>query len=180
MWVSEAIQDITQRVKEGQNAFTPTVVAGQYQYALPVDFGMVFSGFSNDVNQIVFDIVDYANIIPPSISNNTTVGRIAIYQNAGIWYIAFDAVPSGTEVIKYYTTYVLYSPSATPPQNWGNFSSGAFSGAIPVRDAFVPAIKEYMLGQLFDDRLQRYEQKVMKLKQNASTTIADTLSYNIG
>ena len=272
LWVSEAMQDITQRVKEGLNIFSPTPVTGQTVYALPSDFSMLKSaGYPANTTsgqiRVNFDILDVQDIIiqPPLAQSGATVGMVsqcAITSVNSVWYINFDAVPNGSEVITYYTTTMLYSPSWSTAgqvtgvsiytsgtgyiqgdlltlsgggancvlqvtsvseyignvlgvmisvagtgysiasavsvtggagtgfkanitsinptyQNWGAFDGKSFSGNFNLRDAYFPAVREYMLSRIFDERVPLYEAAVEKLRQNQSTTTSQ-LTYNYG
>jgi len=172
LWLSRAMQDITQRVKEGQSTFT-IIENGSTQFQLPDDFSALLSA---GIGTTIFDIVDVADI--PNYSAGT-ISRVAIFSDGISWYVRFDGEPTGGEVIRYYTTVALYSPAGSKQQGIGFFDTLNFSGDFQLRDSYFSAALEYMLGQLFDDRLARYENEVQKMRQNSSTTTSQ-LTYNFG
>ena len=172
LWISRAMQDVTQRVKEGQSTFTVIPSGSQSAFQLPDDFSALLSA---GLGGVEFDIVDVT-----ALSTNTDlISQVAVYSDGITWFVKFNAVPTGSETVTYYTTNALYSPSGSKSQGIGYFDTQNFKGDFQLRDAYLAAVFEYMLGQIFDDRLARYENEVMKMRQNQSTTISQ-LTYNMG
>src|SRR5208283_6167040 len=98
LWLSEAMQDVTQRVKEGINYYSPVAITGQTVYPLPLDFSMLQSaGYPANTTsgqvQTEFDVVDVSDIqVQPTItvSGSTTglVSQCAITSIGGQWFIS--------------------------------------------------------------------------------------------
>lgn len=187
LWVSQALQDLQRQVKEFQKYTDVTLVVNTYEYTLPTDFGY----------PVAVEVVGQGNLDPASLeeleasfqANATTIDvppsgasatQYAIRTDGTNRYIRFNGTPVANPRVWYYKSSLLYSPSGGSSQTWGTFDGSTASGALILTDDYVPAIIDFLLSRVFDDRLPIYEMGVQKLKQNRTVTVMDSFPYSMG
>jgi hypothetical protein len=173
LWVSMAIQDLLREVKEFENHFDIDVIPNVLHYTLPDDFG-----FAIDVttDNGTLDITSKDQI---PINPNSLATKFAIYSDGISNQIIFDGSVSSARV-RYYTSSFLYSPAGTQVQSFGTFDGYSASGDIIIADYYIPAVIEFMLSKMFNDRIQMYQFEVQKLKFNRINSAPDQTSYSMG
>lgn len=195
-WLSQGIKDLAKKVKEAQTYQDITLVTDTFEYALATDFGslvMIEIAGGDKLDIVSLEQLEQrtqngnAQQSSSSPSYDPTTGITAtsgaVYfkgTTAPAPYIRFDGTPAVNPRIWYYKSWFLYSPSATPTNNFGTFDGFSFTGNFVLMDDYVAAVHEYMLSKIFDDRLLMYDRLVRELKQDRRITVADSLDYHLG
>lgn len=196
LWLSQGIKDVARKTKEGENYQDITLVTDTYEYALAADFGSLImveiAGADKleivsleQLQQRTQDQNAHQSATDPSYDPTTgiTATSAAVYFKGATNpqpYIRFDGVPLVNPRVWYYKSWYLYSPAGTPANNFGTFDGFSFTGNFVLTDDFVPAVHEYMLSKIFDDRLGMYDRLIRELKQDRRITVADSLEYRMG
>lgn len=160
--ISDAEMDIQRRCNIIEDSATIDLVSSIYTYELPTNFG--------EIKTVVYDSntplerVDLIDLQEMSGAEGIPT-QYSLLLDGVKPKIQFDQAQDGYIVTVYYTTHL-------------NSAYTSLSGCPKLPPIYQNAIIYYMLGQLFDDVLDKYEIELRSLRESSYTN-RRTLKFNI-
>jgi hypothetical protein len=175
LWVSEAEQDISRRLRPAEKKTELTVTAGNDNCSLPDDFGHIVS-VSVSGQPLRKSTLRELSEMPGSAGQPN---RYALYYDSG-YKLLLTPVPASQITIQLWYTIStgFYQPSESPSQTWGSFNGTTFSGDMAIADIYIKAVKYYLLSKVIGDYNLAYEREMLILKQTAASD--SRFSYRFG
>ncbi len=191
-WISEAQNQIAALVGMLETDTTLTLVNGQTLYDLPADFkaaklvsipaGSIPANVSADQNVIVppnYTPSDITHVKAQQALGVDDFTYVIVWDNDNdCWAIEFVMTPVGAPVVHYTFLPGVYSPSGPAEAAWGKFNGNTYYGDSIIGDEYEPAIKYYMLGEVFPDLRARFKEEAQLLLRNKMNTAVTPFRYN--
>lgn len=191
-WISEAQNQLAALIGMLEAETTLTLVDGQMVYALPADFKRVKLVYI-PMTAIPQNVSANQNVLMPPNYSPSDVVHVKGQRALGVddftyavewdetnknWQIEFVMTPVGAPNIIYSLLPGVYSPSGGGSQEWGSFNGTTYSGSSIVGDEYAPALKYYMLGEVFPDLRNRFREEVQVLQKNKINVPVKPFDYD--
>lgn len=179
LWISEAEQDLCDRLKLTKTYQDITVTSGTNSYSLPTDFGIVISV---DLGGIRLDYRELERLVNESDDSTTPTRYYSVYYD-DFMRVILNPMPTETVTMRvwYYGIPEFYRATGVPAQSWGRFDGDSYIGNLAVPAKYAKTLKMYCMSKaLGGSYVEQYEYEVMKHKQILGTTIHEPFSYNFG
>lgn len=171
LWMSEAQQDIIDRLGMSKSFVDVVISPGTNTYSLLVDFGRIEKIMLSGKPLQCRSMKEIDSTGP---SGDGVPSYYAIYYDEGYKLVIAPEFTQGATIRIWYvinTNYYQHSIGAN--QSWGTFDGSDFTGYTKMPEKYGILIKFYLLSKVITEFKEYYEMELMKMKQiSASETDA--------
>jgi len=170
-WISDAQQDIQRRHNILSGEYTLIMIEDEFSYELPTD--------CSNITKITVDNVplDRVNLgeMQEIVTAEGTPTRYAI-KLADTLSVQFDLSEADKELTVYYDVDTNYASDSD--NDWGGFN-GKFYGSLRLPQRYNRAVVLYILSEIYDDILPKYEKEMNSLRESQYRNRTST-KYSMG
>jgi len=170
-YISEAQQDIQRRHNILSGEYTLIMVEDEFTYELPSDCSNITK---ITIDNVPLDRVNLAEM-QDIVTASGTPTRYAIKLTDAL-SVQFDLSEADKELTVYYDVDTNFASDSD--NDWGGFN-GKFYGSLRIPQRYNKAVVLYMLAEMFDDIVMKYEKELASLRESQYRNRTST-KYSMG